>query len=74
METITPLLATIALWSCLGGVIILGVSMAYLGILTFMQGYANSESWRRIAGDLEKECQCLHRQLEAANKRAGAKS
>jgi hypothetical protein len=74
METITPLLATIALWSCLGGAVILGISMVYLGILTFIQGYANSDSWRRIANDLEKECQCLHRQLEELNKKAGAKS
>jgi hypothetical protein len=78
MEYITPLLSTIALWVCLCGCIIFGASMAYVGILSFISGYTNSDNWRRVAADLEKECQCLHRQLEAMTKTkkktAGAKS
>ena len=42
--------------------------MTYVGILSFISGYTNSDNWRRIASDLEKECQCLHRQIEALNK------
>lgn len=68
MEEITPLLATVAMWTVLGGVIILGLSMVYLGALSFISGYANSDSWRRIAHELEKECQCLHKQIEALKK------
>jgi hypothetical protein len=65
MEATTPLLATIALWTCLVGAIVLGLSMVYLGLISFFSGYANSDSWRRIARDLEKECDCLNQQNKA---------
>lgn len=68
MENITPLLANIALWSCLVGATVLGLSMVYLGLVSFFSGYANSDSWRRIARELEKECLCLQRQLETMQK------
>lgn len=77
MEYITPLLITLALWSFLCGTIIFGASMAYLGILSFINGYANSDNWRRIAHNLEKECLCLHSQIESltkSKKTTGAKS
>lgn len=77
MEYIAPLLANIALWVCLCGCIIFGASMAYVGVLSFISGYTNSDNWRRVAADLEKECQCLHRQIEAMTKKkktTGAKS
>lgn len=69
MEHITPSLATIALWVCLCGSIVFGASMAYVGILSFITAYTNSDNWRRVAADLEKECQCLHRQIEAMTKK-----
>ena len=68
MENITPMLLQVATWSCLVGLIVFGLSMLYLGALAFWQGYANSENWRKIANDLEKECQCLHKQIDSLNK------
>lgn len=64
MEETTSLLATVAVWAVLGGVCFLGFSLVYLGLLTVCNAHSNSDNWRKIAHDLERECECLHRQVE----------
>jgi hypothetical protein len=62
METTTSLLSTIALWAVFGGICIFGVSLAFCSLAAIYTAYANSDSWRRVARDLEKECECLNKQ------------
>jgi hypothetical protein len=65
METTTSLLSTIALWSVFGGICIFSFSIAFCSLAAIYTSYANSDSWRRVAQDLEKECECLSKQNTA---------
>jgi hypothetical protein len=69
MEAVTPVLSTVALWIVFGGVSLFGLSLGVVGLVSMFNVYANSDSWRRVAMDLEKECKCLHNQLESLEKR-----
>ena len=60
----TPSISIINL-AIIGSALAFMLCMLYVGLHTAWQAYASGPSWRNIANNLERECECLHRQNKA---------